>query len=85
MLFAGRPSDIFEAELMPMKHFPFKGYKYMMWCGRIIYRKENEEKVKKRNRHRSRPAEHPTRNPPPALGRKPRPQLVGALLLALLH
>ena len=47
MLFTSKPSDFFEVELMPMKHFPFKGYKYMMWCGRIVYRKENEEKVKK--------------------------------------
>lgn len=46
MLFTSKPSDFFEVELMPMKHFPFKGYKYMMWCGRIVYRKENEEKVK---------------------------------------
>lgn len=30
--------DVNELNLIGMKHFPFKGYKYMMWCGNIIYR-----------------------------------------------
>ena len=47
MLFTSNPSDFLEVELMPMKHFPFRGYKFMMWCGRIIYRAENEEDIKK--------------------------------------
>ena len=47
MLFASKPSDIFKAELIPMKHFPFKGYRFMMWCGKIIYRADNEEEIKK--------------------------------------
>lgn len=25
-----------------MKHFPFEGYKYMMWCGDIIYKNEDD-------------------------------------------
>ena len=29
--------DVNELNLIGMKHFPFKGYKYMMWCGNIIY------------------------------------------------
>lgn len=27
-----------EIEVLPMKHFPFSGYAYMMWCGKLIYR-----------------------------------------------
>ena len=47
MLFASKPSDIFEVQLMPMSHFPWWNYKFMMWCGRIIYRKEKEEVIKR--------------------------------------
>lgn len=25
-------------ELVQLKHFPFKGYLFMMWCGKMIYR-----------------------------------------------
>ena len=32
-------------ELVSLKHFPFKGYLFMMWCGKMIYRKDNETKV----------------------------------------
>ena len=32
-------------ELISLKHFPFKGYLFMMWCGKMIYRQENETKV----------------------------------------
>ena len=40
MLFATRPSDAVykELEVVDMKHFPFKGYKAMAWCGKIIHR-----------------------------------------------
>lgn len=38
MLFKTSPRDQDKLELMSMKHFPFKGYKYMMWCGKLIYR-----------------------------------------------
>ena len=40
MLFASRPSDVAyqELEVVDMKHFPFKGYKAMTWCGKIIHR-----------------------------------------------
>lgn len=41
MLFGSKPSDYIEPVLMPMKHYPFKGYKFMMWCGRMIYRENN--------------------------------------------
>lgn len=30
--------DTNEVKPYPMKHFPFKKYKYMMWCANIIYR-----------------------------------------------
>ena len=30
--------DVNEITPYPMKHIPFKGYKYMMWCANIIYR-----------------------------------------------
>lgn len=40
MLFDTRPSDVAfkEMEVVDMKHFPFKGYKAMAWCGYIIHR-----------------------------------------------
>lgn len=45
MLFQSNPNDMQEVELMAMEKFPFPGYKYMMWCGKMIYRKENEEDI----------------------------------------
>ena len=30
-----------ELDIVVMKHFPFEGYAYMMWCGRIVTRKTN--------------------------------------------
>ena len=27
-----------EVKTYPMTHFPFNGYKYMMWCGKLIYK-----------------------------------------------
>ena len=47
MLFKSRPSDFFEVELMPMKHFPWWDYKFMMWCGRIIYREEKKAVIER--------------------------------------
>lgn len=40
MLFATRPSDFIynELEVVNMKHFPFKGFKALAWCGKIIHR-----------------------------------------------
>lgn len=40
MLFATRTSDFIykDLEVETMKHFPFKGYKAMAWCGKIIHR-----------------------------------------------
>ena len=40
MLFATRPSDFIynELEVVDMNHFPFKGFKAMAWCGKIIHR-----------------------------------------------
>jgi hypothetical protein len=47
LLFKTSPKSIENVELLGMKHFPFKGYKYLMWCGKIIYRKDMEDKRKK--------------------------------------
>lgn len=40
MLFGTRPSDFVyrEMEVMEMGHFPFKGFKAMAWCGKIVHR-----------------------------------------------
>lgn len=38
MLFKSSPKDSDTLILKGMKNFPFKGYKYMMWCGYLIYR-----------------------------------------------
>lgn len=40
MLFGTRPSDHVcnGMGIVEMKHFPFKGYKAMAWCGNIIHR-----------------------------------------------
>lgn len=40
MLFATHPSDFIykDMDVIDMRHFPFKGYKAMSWCGRIIHR-----------------------------------------------
>lgn len=44
-LFKDKPSDYEKVELYEMNHFPFKGYKYMMFCGKMIYRSDNKEKI----------------------------------------
>ena len=39
LLFKSNPIDIKgSVEVLDMKHFPFKGYKAMSWCGYIIHR-----------------------------------------------
>ena len=45
MLFSSKPNDSNELKLLAMQCFPFQGYKYMMWCGKMIYRKKNEERI----------------------------------------
>lgn len=32
--------NVDKVEPLAMTHFPFKGYKYIMWCGKVIYRDE---------------------------------------------
>lgn len=44
MLFSGKPEYVTDAELLGMDHFPFKGYSYMMWCGKLIYRNDTIER-----------------------------------------
>lgn len=29
-----------EVEVLLLKHFPWNGYKYMMWCGKVITTKD---------------------------------------------
>lgn len=45
MLFKNKPSEIKEPILMPMKNFPFAGFKFMMWCGHMIYRKSKQSTI----------------------------------------
>lgn len=47
MLFASKPSEKEKVSLLGMKHFPFRGYSYMMWCGWMIYRNETYERRQK--------------------------------------
>lgn len=47
MLFASKPSEIDEVKLMGMEHFPLRGCSYMMWCGKMIYRKDTYETRRK--------------------------------------
>ena len=55
MLFATRPSDFIykDMEVITMEHFPFKGYKAMSWCGKIIHRKGVGEVDSKTLNHES--------------------------------
>ena len=47
MLFRTNPCNINNVSLMNMKHFPFKGYKYLMWCGKMIYRDDMYDRRQK--------------------------------------
>lgn len=49
-LFTKKPKEQSELIMKSMDNFPFKGYKYLMWCGYIIYRKDNEDKIKNQKR-----------------------------------
>lgn len=46
MLFLSKPSNFSKPQLLGMKHYPFKGYRFMMWCGKMIYRIESEQTIK---------------------------------------
>jgi hypothetical protein len=49
LLFQTKPSSILEKEdldLIVMKNFPFKGYRFMSWCGKIILRQDRLDFVK---------------------------------------
>lgn len=47
ILFKTKPKDINNLELIGMNYIPFKGYKYLMWCGKMIYRNDSLEERKK--------------------------------------
>lgn len=47
MLFTSKPGDFGTPQLLAMKHYPFKGNRFMMWCGRMIYRADNAGKIEK--------------------------------------
>lgn len=47
MLFGKKPKDVENVCLMGMKHFPFKGYSYLMWCGKMIYRDDMYDRRQK--------------------------------------
>ena len=47
LLFGKKPTEIENVSLMGMKHFPFKGYKYLMWCGKMIYRDDMYDRRQK--------------------------------------
>lgn len=47
LLFSSKPSETNEVTLMSMSHFPFKGFSYMMWCGKMVYRKDTYETRRK--------------------------------------
>ena len=40
MLFRSKPGETKELKLMGMDHFPFKGFSYVCWCGKMIYRND---------------------------------------------
>ncbi|MBQ8770457.1 MAG: hypothetical protein IJZ60_04780 [Bacteroides sp.] len=45
MLFTEKPSDMLkrnDLEVVVMNHFPFSGFRYMMWCGKVICRPTKE-------------------------------------------
>ena len=47
MLFGKGPKDIEGVSLMNMKHFPSKGFAYLMWCGKMIYRDDMYDRRQK--------------------------------------
>lgn len=49
MLFTSKPKEYTHVEFMEMEKFPVSGYKYMMWCGKMIYNTKNKERIEKKN------------------------------------
>lgn len=49
MLFKSKPSSILgkDLEVVVMKHFPFAGYRYMSWCGKVITRSEKKDVIER--------------------------------------
>lgn len=45
LLFKSKPSEMLgkDLEVIIMKHFPFNGYRFMSWCGKIIIRSEKKD------------------------------------------
>lgn len=43
MLFSSKPSDFEEPELLSMDKFPPSGNKFLMWCGRMVYRSSKKD------------------------------------------
>ena len=38
-------SKVRRLRLKPMTHFPFRGYLLLMWCGIIVFRRENRSRI----------------------------------------
>ena len=45
VMFKSKPKDHDTLTFMPMSHFPFKGYSFMMWCGNLVYREKKQDWV----------------------------------------
>ena len=48
MLFTEKPSDMLlrdDLEVVLMNHFPFKKFRYMMWCGKCICRPDKQAAI----------------------------------------
>ena len=45
LLFSTKPNDIKELELLGMDYFPFNGYRFMSWCGKMIYRRSDYNRL----------------------------------------
>ena len=47
LMFKTSPMEKEKVSLLGMKHIPFKGYKYLMWCGHMIYRDDMYDRRQK--------------------------------------
>lgn len=49
LLFNSKPSEKLglELEVITMKHFPFKDYSFMSWCGKIVTRAEKKDVIER--------------------------------------
>ena len=47
MLFRTNPKNKEKVSLLGMNHIPVKGYKYLMWCGYMIYRNDMYDRRQK--------------------------------------